>query len=129
MSSDSLGNLTASQNGCTMESIIRTLYPGADFDYKGLIDLTINGVRVEIKSCQDKIKDNHNSAGTRSGRFCFKDIQHQELIENQGEYILLVHRDGVPFLYFRVPANCLDLGNFTGIKSVCWKTLITGVIC
>jgi len=129
MSQNAAGNLTAAQNGITMENIIRALYPQAEFEYRGLIDLSIDGVRVEIKSCQDKTKDNHNSAGTRSGRFCFNDLQHQELIENSGEYILLVHRGGIPFLYFRVPAHCLDLGEFSGIKSVCWKTLIGGILC
>jgi hypothetical protein len=127
MSSES--NALASQNGCRMEDLIKTLYPGATFDYLGLVDLTINGVRVEIKSCQDKIKDSNNSGGTRSGRFCFKDLQHKELVENAGEYIFLVQREGIPFLYFRVPARCIDPGEFSGVKSVCWKTIIQGGIC
>ena len=129
MSSNDAGNLAAAQNGVTMEGIIKTLYPGAEFSYLGLVDLLIDGVPVEIKSCQDRIRDTSNAGGSRTGRFCFKDVQHQALIENGGEYIFLVHKQGVPFLYFRVPAYCVDLPAFTGVKSVCWKTLITGAIC
>lgn len=117
-------NALASQNGCNMESIVKALYPGAEFDYKGLIDFSINGVRVEVKSCQDTITDSSTSTGKRSGRFCFSDIQHQTLIENAGDYILLVHREGTPFFYFRVPATKLTLGKWTGVKAVCWRTAI-----
>jgi hypothetical protein len=118
----------AAQNGCNMENIVKALYPGARFEYTGLIDFSIDGVRVEVKSCQDKVYDNSLSGGTRSGRFCFSDLQHQNLIENSGEYILLVHKNSVPIVYVRVPASKLQLGKFTGIKSVCWKTAIKGAV-
>jgi hypothetical protein len=120
----------AATNGCQMEAIVRALYPGAKFEYTGLIDFTINGVRVEVKSCQDKVYDSSTSGGTRSGRFCFSDLQHQTLIENSGEYILLVHREGVPIIYVRVPASKLQslLGTFSGVKAVCWKTAIKGAL-
>lgn len=126
MTSDS--NTLASHNGCEMENIIKALYPGAEFHYKGVIDFSINGVRVEVKSCQETIIDNYtdkkHTGGLRSGRFCFTDFQHQTLIENNGDYIFLVHREGVPIFYFRVQARKLNLGKFTGVKAVCWKTLI-----
>jgi len=118
----------AAQNGCNMENIVKALYPGARFEYTGLIDFSIDGVRVEVKSCQDKVFDNSLSGGTRSGRFCFSDLQHQTLIENSGEYILLVHREGVPIIYVRVPARKLNLGKWTGVKAVCWKTAIKGAV-
>ncbi len=118
----------AATNGCKMETIIRSLYPGAQFEYTGLIDFTIDGVKVEVKSCQEKVYDNSLSGGVRSGRFCFSDLQHQTLIENSGEYILLVHKEGVPILYIRVPARKLKLGTWTGVKSVCWKSAIKGAL-
>ncbi|AKB47409.1 hypothetical protein MSKOL_1632 [Methanosarcina sp. Kolksee] len=118
----------AAQNGCTMENIIKQLYPGAKLEYTGLIDATINGVRVEIKSCQEHVRDSNNSGGTRSGRFVFNEEQHKALIENNGEYIFLVHTAGVPFLFFRVPARNVPLPEFTGVKSLCWKSIITGAI-
>ncbi|AYK14498.1 MULTISPECIES: hypothetical protein [Methanosarcina] len=121
-------NALASRNGCQIEEIIRTLYPGAQYDYRGIIDLHINGQPVEIKSCQAHVTDQSHGTGTRSGRFVFSAEQHQTLIENQGEYILVVHKDGTPFLYFRVPASALDLPDFTGIKSVCWKSAIQAAI-
>lgn len=118
----------ASTNGCRMEAIIRALYPEGRFEYTGLIDFIIDGVRVEVKSCQDKVSDSSVSTGSRSGRFCFSDLQHQTLIENSGEYILLVHREGVPIIYVRAPASKLKLGKFSGVKAVCWKTAIKGAV-
>jgi hypothetical protein len=113
-----------------MEAIVRALYPGAKFEYTGLIDFSINGVRVEVKSCQDKVHDSSLSGGSRSGRFVFSDLQQQTLIENRGEYILLVHKEGVPIVYIRVPASKLQtiLGKFSGVKAVCWKTAIKGAL-
>jgi len=118
----------AATNGCKMEAIIKALYPGAHFEYTGLIDFSIDGVRVEVKSCQEKVSDNSLNHGSRSGRFCFSDLQHQTLIENSGEYILLVHKSGVPIIYVRVPASKLQLGKWTGVKAVCWKTAIKGAV-
>lgn len=121
-------NAIAASNGCEMENIVKALYPGARFEYRGLIDFSIDGVRVEVKSCQDSITDNSHPSRSRSGRFCFSDLQHQTLIENSGEYILLVQRDGIPIIYVRVPAWKLKLGKFSGVKSVCWKTAIMGAV-
>lgn len=118
----------AAQNGCNMENIVKALYPGARFEYTGLIDFSIDGVRVEVKSCQDKVSDSSVSTRSRTGRFCFSDLQHQTLIENSGEYILLVHREGVPIIYVRAPAKKLQLGKFSGVKAVCWKTAIKGAL-
>lgn len=121
-------NALASRNGCNIEHIITTLYPGAEFDYKGLIDLTINGIRCEIKSCQSSVKDSHNSGGSRCGRFVFNEEQHLSLIENEGEYIFIVHKEGVPFLYYRVPARNVVLSKFAGLKCVSWKTVLMEAI-
>lgn len=118
----------AAQNGCTMEGIIKQLYPGAKLEYTGLIDATIDGIRVEIKSCQEHVKDSNNSGGTRSGRFVFNEEQHKILIESNGEYIFLVQNAGIPFLFFRVPARNISLPDFSGIKSVCWRSIIKGAI-
>lgn len=126
MSSDS--NAQALSNGHEMENIVKALYPGAEFRYKGLIDFSINGIRVEVKSCQDQINASGSPNGIRSGRFCFVDFQHEILLENNGEYIFLVHRDGVPIIYLRVPANKLKLGKWTGVKAICWKTVIKGAV-
>lgn len=114
-------------NGCSMENIIKTLYPGAEFEYNGLIDLSINGKRVEIKSCQDRIKDSTSSTG-RSGRFIFRQEQHEALIENAGDYIFLVHKEGIPIIYVRAPACKIDLLKYKGSMSLCWKTVIKEAI-
>ena len=121
-------NALASNNGIEMENIIKALYPGAHFEYKGIIDFSIDGVRVEVKSCQEYINASGSHEGIRSGRFCFTDLQHQTLLENSGEYILLVHRGGVPIIYLRVPAQKIKLGKFSGVKAVCWKTALKGAL-
>lgn len=117
-------NTLAAHNGIEMENIIKALYPGAEFHYKGVIDFSIDGVEVELKSCQEFINDKNNSTGKRSGHFCFSDLQHRALIENNGEYIFLVQREGIPVFYARVQASKLKLGKFSGVKAVCWKTAI-----
>ncbi|WP_048065456.1 hypothetical protein [Methanosarcina acetivorans] len=121
-------NALASNNGIEMENIIKALYPEAEFHYKGIIDFSIDGVQVEVKSCQEKINDTFSDkkhrGKPRSGRFNFSDLQHQTLIENSGEYIFLVHRGGIPIIYLRVPAVKLNLGEFTGVKAVCWRTIL-----
>jgi hypothetical protein len=122
-------NAIASQNGCEMENIIKILYPGAQFEYRGLIDLHINGKPVEIKSCQMRTIDrSHGNNKSRSGRFIFIDFQHQHLLENNGEYILLVHEESVPILYFRVPAHILNLSPFSGSKCITWQSIVREAI-
>lgn len=121
-------NALAASNGYEMENIIKALYPGAHFEYKGVIDFTINGVRVELKSCQDCVIDASHSSGFRSGRFVFSDLQHKILIENNGDYIFLVQHGGIPVFYARVPARKVKLGKFSSTKAVCWKTVIRGAV-
>jgi hypothetical protein len=113
----------AATNGCIMENIIKNLYPNAQFEYTGLIDLTIDGKRVEIKSCQDRVRDSSTSTG-RWGRFHFREEQHSTLIENEGDYIFLVHHEGTPFIYLRIPARDIKLSKFKEEKALCWKSVI-----
>lgn len=128
MSQNVESNILAAHNGIEMENIIKSLYPGAIFEYKGIIDFSINGVRVEVKSCQETINASGNTNGHRSGRFCFTDFQHQTLIENCGEYIFLVHKENIPVVYLRVPARKLKLGKFAGVKAVCWKSIVKAAV-
>lgn len=121
-------NALAARNGCLIEKIVRTLYPDAQFDYKGLVDLQINGHPVEIKSCQISVSDQSHRTGIRSGRFAFSAEQHKSLIQNRGEYILMVHKNGEPFLFFRIQASALKIPEFSGIKSVCWKSIVSRAV-
>lgn len=121
-------NALASSNGCAMEEFIKALYPDAEFHYKGVIDFTIDGIRVELKSCQEFINDSNHSSGRRSGHFCFNDLQHLTLVENNGDYAFLVQRGGIPIFYVRIPASKINLGEFSGVKAVCWKTIIKAAI-
>ena len=41
----------------------------------------------------------------RSSRFVFIDDQREALIENDGEYIFLVHNRCIQILYLRIPAH------------------------
>ncbi|WP_440944983.1 hypothetical protein ACSAZL_12545 [Methanosarcina sp. T3] len=121
-------NALASSNGCEMENIIKALYPGAEFHYKGIVDFVIDGVKVENKSCQEYINASGNHNGVRSGRFCFDSLQHQTLVENNADYSFIVQRDSKPIFFARIPARKLKLGKWTGVKAVCWKTIIRGAV-
>jgi hypothetical protein len=121
-------NTIAQQNGQTMEEIIKILYPEAKFEFRGLIDLHINGKPVEIKSCQTKTIDRSHGNKSRSGRFIFVDYQHQHLLENNGEYIFLVHEETTPILYFRVSAQILNLSPFSGLKGIAWQSVVREAI-
>ncbi|AKB78624.1 hypothetical protein MSHOH_2141 [Methanosarcina horonobensis HB-1 = JCM 15518] len=126
MSANIEGNALASQNGCLMEHWIKALYPSAEFRYKGAIDCIIDGVRVEIKSCQEFIHDSEYKNNQRSGRICFNSQQHEILVLEGGDYIFLVHRNGNPFIFVRLPASSLSRSSWSGVKCVSWKTLLFG---
>lgn len=111
-----------------MEHIVQTLNPSADFEYCGLIDFTIDSVKVEVKSCQEKTTDASLKSKIRNGRFCFRAEQHKALVEQQGDYILIVQKAGTPFIYIRVPAKKLKLGSWNGEKHLSWKTAIKGAL-
>lgn len=122
------GNVKAVSNGFEMENIIKSLYPGAVYVWKGVLDFIIDGKNVELKSCQEYVTDSSKSTQKRKGRFCFNDLQHMQAIENNADYILLVQNEGTPLIYVRTPAKKIKLGKFHGVKSVCWSTAIKGVL-
>ncbi|WP_269849038.1 hypothetical protein [Methanosarcina horonobensis] len=116
MSANIEGNTLASHNGCQMENIIKSLYPEAEFHYKGVIDFVIDGVKVENKSCQEYINATGNHNGMRSGRFCFDALQHQTLIEQGGDYSFLVQKDSNPIFSPGSMQKILSSGNGQGSK-------------
>lgn len=120
-------NATASHNGAEMEAFARSMLPNATITAGNEdIDGNLGGVPLEIKSCQICIIDNsHTTTGKRSGRFVFSGDQHKALIEAGGEYLLIVHKEGSPFLGFRAPAFCLDLPDFTGNRAVSWRVIVS----
>jgi hypothetical protein len=40
----------------------------------------------------------------------------------------MVHKNGEPFLFFRVQASVLKIPEFSGIKSVCWKSIVSRAV-
>lgn len=62
-----------------------------------LIDLYLQGIPYEIKSCQERIKG-------RSGRFWLRPDQHNTLLELGGYYIFVVHNNLVMKKIKIVPA-------------------------
>jgi len=55
----------------------------------GTIDLKVNGVWLEVKSCQEYIAANCN-AGYRRGCFILHEAQHKFLLNNDGYYAFIV---------------------------------------
>ena len=117
-------NALASHNGAAMELFTRSLLPDLDF-IGGHIDATLNGGAVEIKSCQICITDSSHPTGHRSGRFILSGDQHRDLLAENGEYIFIVHREGLPFITFRAPASCLDLPPFKGNRAISWRIIVS----
>lgn len=120
------GNILAKHNGISMESWVKAIYPSAIFDYKGVIDSSIDNVRVEVKSCQNLITDKSYKHGLRVGRICFNSYQHEILLKENGDYIILVQKEGVPFIFYRFPAHNLNMGSWEGNKCISWKELFFG---
>jgi len=110
----------AYHNGILCENMLKEKLP--EFEYLGEeIDgiLTFNGKPAEVKSCQRTI---NSYTGERSGRFWFKGSQHDELIENDGVYILLVH-EGEKVVSTRIIKASLLFPQFQGAKTVSWPAL------
>lgn len=113
----------AQNNGKFCEEKLRELLP--EFEYFGeSIDgiLTFNGKPAEVKSCQ---RTTHNKAGRleRSGRFWFKGSQHEELVEQDGVYIFLVH-EGEKLVSSRIARASLLFPAFEGAKTVSWPSIV-----
>jgi hypothetical protein len=113
----------ASKNGEYFENFVGIMVPGIELT-RGNIDAKLDdGTDIEIKSCQFEIIDNSHKCRSRSGRFLFRDHQHELLKEKSGEYIFIVHRKGRPLLFFQAPASAVDLPQFSGTKGLSWRTL------
>jgi len=64
---------------------------------RGLVDLYVSGVPVEVKSCKWRVKDKNS---TRKGRFHFRRHQHEFLVKHGGYYFLVVRDETVNFIRF-----------------------------
>ena len=68
------------------------------FDTVELIDagydfLADNSIPIEVKSCQEWQATAHTTTGRRHGRFILMENQHQDLIQNNGLYMFIIHED------------------------------------
>jgi len=98
-------NKLAKQNGMKAEEIA-VQYLSTFFDdgelieiVNSIIDIVINdSIPVEVKSCQEKIKDASESKGYRAGRFTLNKEQHNYLVSRKGYYL---------FIVFLENGNCL----------------------
>lgn len=96
-----------------------------------LINIVLQGKQLKFKVCQKTNIDNSHTNRTRTGRFIFFERQHKTLIDNDGYYFFLIIDNRQPCnpkdLYdisegYIVPAKSLNL-DFTGLKSITWKSL------
>lgn len=109
-------------NGKLCESLVMEKLP--EFEYIGEhIDgeLRFNGKPAEVKSCQKQTLRNERN-GVRSGRFWFQGTQHDELIKNDGVYILLVH-EGNTLISTRIVKASKLFPVFEGAKTAAWTTI------
>lgn len=80
----------ASKNGDAIETIILGIL-GTRHSKLDVIDTVVDGIPIEIKSCQVKVYDKYAANGWRYGRFVFNDEQHDELLLKGGMYAFVVH--------------------------------------
>jgi hypothetical protein len=124
-------NALAKDNGTFIEDIVKSLISGAQYAYNGLVDFNKDGTLIEVKSCQYQTISHDRKKNYRIGRFTFSKIQHETLIETDGEYILIVHQEKKPVLFSRTKASALNLPNFSGKSNqvtVPWNVAFMGVI-
>ena len=110
-------------NGKLCESLVMEKLP--EFEYMGShIDgeLGFNGKPAEVKSCQKQTLRTERKGGLRTGRFWFTGSQHEELIKNDGVYILVVH-EGKIVISSRIVKASLLFPLFDGAKTVSWTTV------
>ena len=125
---EDLGRSLANTNGCAMEDIVQSLYPHSTFSRVGLIDMFIDGVPVEIKSCQKYVKNYENGETTRRrGRFHLREEQHKQLLAMEGDYIFIVQEDQKIIFYARVKANTLKEVKFRNETTLTWTSIFRGI--
>ncbi len=115
-------NVRASRNGKAFEEYVKRLLPDITF-LNGQFDAVLNGIPLEIKSCQATITDHSHNNTQRSGRFVFQAEQHEALQKAGGAYLFIVHVEEEPLLSFREVAEDVGLPEFSGIKSVAWRSV------
>lgn len=120
-------NTVAFQNGKIMENFVTSLFPDIKIN-NDTIDAEYKDVKVEIKSCQSRIKGTGKNSNGRNGNFVFEGSQHKKLLEENGEYFFIVQENLVPKVFFRCSAEAVGLPEFTGVKSVCWRTVAKRVL-
>lgn len=115
-------NTRAARNGKAIEEYVQRLLPNIKF-LNGQFDAVYDGTLLEIKSCQATVVDNSHNNTHRSGRFVFQSEQHNALLKAGGEYLFVVHVDENPLISFREIAEDVGLPDFSGVKSVAWRSV------
>lgn len=120
-------NRVVTKNVKAMEDCASALI-GVPVNPMGVYDIKGDGIAIEVKSCQDHILDGERSV--RYGRFNLHSVQHMALLQNNGEYLFMVHSDRKIIRFARVSAKDLDkVVTFSnGRTSVSWKRLFRTIL-
>jgi len=109
------GNEKARRNGWKNEQEAMTLLflvmdKAERIEYVNkLFDILVNDtVPVEVKSCQEWIKDSSTSTKRRRGRFWLSKEQHDYLVANNGYYFFIVELENGRKLFKLVKAEDLE---------------------
>lgn len=114
-------NIIASRNGREMEKAV-LLYMGLEHIGQP-VDSSLEGIPLEVKSCQIRIGDNSHSNNCRSGRIVFESEQLKYLKANDGILVCIVHEDYVVHHSWMMKAELVQLQEFGGNRSVPWPTV------
>lgn len=90
---------------------------GCEIDRKALIDTFYAGSMYEVKSCIERCQNG------KSGRFWLCEKQHNELLKNNGFYVLIVFNRFLIPAYTRIaPAHKVS-EQFDKYRTLSWNTL------
>ncbi|MDD3175945.1 MAG: hypothetical protein PHU51_05700 [Candidatus Nanoarchaeia archaeon] len=111
-------NTAAHRNGEFCEKYAREVIPGLEWK-NGIYDALLNGVPLDVKSCQAWYKRlNHPTSTRKAGMVTLYPEQDAELKEHHGLYFCIVHFGELVVKSFFVPAEKVP-----DRRQISWTTL------
>lgn len=115
-------NALASHNGREVEQqVLHCL--GIDH-IRQPVDSCLKGHPLEVKSCQQYVRDQAHTNNRRSGRFLFTSEQHEYLLETEGSYVFVVRHCSDIIKTKILRADLLGLKRFEGVLQMTWHKVM-----
>ena len=115
-------NKRAKENGRKAEELADELLADLLIVNK-LLDGILDGRPIEIKSCQEFVK---NQGRWRHGRFQLLKKQHEELLKRDGLYLFIVFRENKEHYLLFLPARLVKYPSDKDAYVITWTKLFLG---